>query len=179
MTSGTIKKITKQWRISRTAKRNARAKNFAMVEKIFFLRDAIIKEVNERKEELGYYQAGHKEGGGSSNHAFVSDPTFQLAQKHIEPIKSVVINSGSLNEDVIKQPELWLDIIELTLEEFPKGTLQGDIIRARYLRNEPMAKTCIMLDIEPNCYYKYYNARTEAIQFAKECAIQVGLLKVI
>lgn len=177
MTSETTKsKNVRNWRLRRHCLRSRAEKNYAKVEKMFYLYNEIKKAVKLARDEQGYYQSGHKEGGGSSNHAFISDPTAQLARKHLEPIKVVLINSGTLQEDKIKRPEEWIEVVDKTLKEYPQNTLVGYILRKRYIENEHMATTCIDLDIKPENYRKYYKASSEGIEYGKDCALQMGLI---
>lgn len=70
----------RKWRATRKPQRG-----FGLVEKMFYYYDRIKREVETCREEQGYYQSGGKTGGGSSTHAFISDPTATIAMKHYQP----------------------------------------------------------------------------------------------
>ena len=146
-----------------------------MVEKMFYYYTRIKKAVNEIRAEQGYYQGGGKTGGGGSSHAFISDPTATIAIKHIQPIRKVIINADKPTEEVITTPEKWITVVEQTFSCFEEEELVADVLKRRFFDNEPMAKTCI--DLEISCD-KYYRLRDTGIEYARECAIQIGLIKV-
>lgn len=73
------------------------------------------------------------------------------------------------------EPKKWLRVIEETFKYFQQDDgLVGDILVRRYIRNEGFPKSCCDLDIGDN---KYYRARDAGLQYARECAIQLGLIK--
>lgn len=160
----------RNWRQSRKPQQG-----FAFVEKMFYYYTKIKEAVAIVRAEQGYYQGGTKSGGGSSNHAFVSDPTAILAIKHYEPLKKVIINAERLDEEVIVHPEKWLTVVEQSFIHFNDDELVKELLRRRFLENEPMATTCIDLEID---YNKYYRLRDVGIDYALKCAIQLGLIKV-
>lgn len=163
-------KDKRNWRQSRKPQQG-----FALVEKMFYYYQRIKREVELIRREQGYYQSGGRTGGGSSNHAFVSDPTATIAMKHYQPLSKIIINADRIDEEVITQPEKWLAVVEQTLLHFEDEELVNDLLRRRFLDNEPMARTCIELEIG---YNKYYRLRDIGIGYARECAIQLGLIKV-
>ena len=158
------------WRATRKPQQG-----FGLVEKMFWYYDRIKKEVQICRAEQGYYQSGGKTGGGNTSHAFISDPTASIAMKHYQPIAKVIINAEKLNEEVIVQPEKWLTVVEQTLMCFADEELIGELLRRRYLENEARIKTCADLSISED---KYYRLRDTGIGYARECAIQLGLIKV-
>lgn len=160
----------RNWRQSRKPQHG-----FSLVEKMFYYYHRIKREVELVRREQGYYQSGGKTGGGSSNHAFISDPTSIIAMKHYEPLKKIIINADRLDEEVIAFPEKWLIVVEQTLMHFEDEELVNALLRKRFLDNEPMAKTCIDLSIG---YNKYYRLRDIGVDYALKCAIQLGLVKV-
>lgn len=163
-------KSRRNWRAGRNPQRG-----FALVEKMFYYYSRIKKAVAITREEQGYYQSGGRTGGGSSNHAFISDPTATIAMKHYQPLGKVIINADRLDEEVITQPEKWMTIVEQTLMFFDDEEEVSQVLRRRFFENEPMATTCIDLEIS---YDKYYKLRDIGIGYARECAIQLGLIKV-
>lgn len=166
----------RNWRISRHTPYNAlAAKNFRTVEKMFYYYRKIKLAVEEIRGEQGFYKGGAPTGGAPTNHAFVSDPTASMALKRYAPIKRIVLNAETLHEDVVENPESWLQVVEQTLMAFDGDSeLVGKLIRRRYIKNEPMPTTCIDLEINKN---KYYALRDIGISYARECAIQLGLIK--
>ena len=163
----------RKWRATRKPQRG-----FGLVEKMFYYYDRIKREVETCREEQGYYQSGGKTGGGSSTHAFISDPTATIAMKHYQPLAKVIINAERLDEEVIAQPEKWLTVVEQTLFFFSSDEeeeLVGEVLRRRFFENEPMRKTQLDLEIGVE---KYYRLRDVGIGYARECAIQLGLIKV-
>lgn len=162
----------RKWRATRKPQRG-----FGLVEKMFYYYDRIKREVEICREEQGYYQSGGKTGGGSSTHAFISDPTATIAMKHYQPLAKVIINAERLDEEVIAQPEKWLTVVEQTLFFFSSNEdeLVSEVLRRRFFENEPMRKTQLDLEIGVE---KYYRLRDIGIGYARECAIQLGLIKV-
>lgn len=163
-------KSRRNWRRSRKPQQG-----FSLVEKMFYYYHRIKKEVEFVRREQGYHQSSGRTGGGSSNHAFISDPTAILAMKHYEPLKKIIINADRLDEEVINFPEKWLVVVDQTLMHFEDEELVNALLRRRFLDNEPMARTCIELEIG---YNKYYRLRDIGIDYALKCAIQLGLVKV-
>ena len=162
----------RKWRATRKPQRG-----FGLVEKMFYYYDRIKREVETCREEQGYYQSGGKTGGGSSTHAFISDPTATIAMKHYPPLAKVIINAERLDEEVIAQPEKWLAVVEQTLFFFSddEDELVSEVLRRRFFENEPMRRTQTELAISED---KYYRLRDIGIGYARECAIQLGLIKV-
>lgn len=164
---------------TRKARRNWRTKRqedagFALIEKMFWYYNKIKQAVNEIHAEIGYYQGGKGDTASSSTHSFISDPTANMAIKHSAKVEKVIINSGNINEDVISRPEDWLFVIEQTYRRFPDTGIVGKVLRKRFT-NEPWPTTCIDLNISKD---KYYASRDTGIRYARECAIQIGLIKV-
>ncbi len=162
----------RKWRATRKPQRG-----FGLVEKMFYYYDRIKREVEICRDEQGYYQSGGKTGGGSSTHAFISDPTATIAMKHYQPLAKVIINAERLDEEVIAQPEKWLTVVEQTLFFFSdnEDELVSEVLRRRFFENEPMRRTQTELAISED---KYYRLRDIGIGYARECAIQLGLIKV-
>lgn len=176
MTYGT-RKPKKNWRAGKSGRRFRKgAKDYRLLEKMFYYYNRLKRGIEEIRAEQGYYQSGHKEGGGSSNHAFISDPTSQIAIKHTQEVKKIIINADLPSEDVVNLPERWVFVIEQTLNWFGKGSTVYEVLSRRYFRNESYVSTCADLDIEN--VDDYYEAKDVGLQYARECAIQVGLIKV-
>jgi hypothetical protein len=135
----------------------------------------IKREVEEIRAEMGYYQSHNSDGGASSNRAFISDPTASTALKRVGEIKKVIINSGRIDEDTIMDPEKWVKAIDQTMIRTKREPLIYEVLNRRFMKNEPMPTTCIDMEISKN---KYYRLRDAGLYYAKECAIQLGLIKV-
>ena len=142
---------------------------------MFYYYHRIKRAVEEIKQERGYYQSAGKTGGGSSNHAFISDPTASLALKHAAPIGKVIINAERIDEEVIANPEAWLTVVEQTMMFYDEEEIIGELMRRRFFNNESCHRTCIDLGISED---KYYRLLKLGIGYARECAIQLGLIKV-
>lgn len=151
---------------------------FALVEKMFYYYQRIKREVDVVRIEQGYYKKAGNDGGGSSNRSFISDPTANIAMKHYEQLPKVIINAEKIDEEVINQPEKWLTVVEQTMHFFSddkNDKLVKEVLERRFFKNESMARTCITMEID---YHKYYRLRDVGISYARECAIQLGLIKV-
>lgn len=169
------KKPKRNWRNGRYNTKNKKQRGFGLVEKMFYYYHKIKKAVETVRAEQGYYQQVEKTGGGGSSHAFVSDPTANLAIRRSNPVAKVIINAENINEEVIANPEKWLVVVEQTFMYFNDEELVSDVLNRRFLQNEPIIKTCIDLEITDD---KYYRLRDTGIAYARECAIQLGLIKV-
>lgn len=175
MICGMRKNIIKNWRYSRGGFAFNDNGTFRLLENVFWHYKQIRKEVDEIRAEMGFYQSHKSDGGASSNRAFISDPTASTAMKRAEKIPKIVIDSGKLTEETIINPEDWLVVVEQTMNYMDSEELVGEVMRRRFFKNEPMPTTCIDLEIDKN---KYYILRDAGLRFAKECAIQIGLIKV-
>lgn len=58
---------------------------------------------------------------------------------------------------------------------FEDEPLVNKVLRRRFFENEARIHTCIDLDINDD---KFYQLRDAGIGYARECAIQFGLIKV-
>ena len=92
-------------------KRDCRAMAYNRVETMLRNQTAIERAVDEARAG----QRSGRSGGGSSGHAFVSDPTAQQAVTATVPLRSVTLDSGY----VVREPETWLGIIHYLYEHFP------------------------------------------------------------
>lgn len=149
--------------------RQRKSSLISYIEKRFYQYEKIKKAVWEARNDSGI----NKTGGNSSGHAFVSDPTANVAIKTATPLKSIVIETGKYTTEVIKNPEKWIAIIEATYDHY-SGGIVIDLLKYRY-SNEPYQQTCIKLHISSSTYYQMI---TEAQQYAIACACQAGLVKV-
>lgn len=167
-------KRRRNWR-SRFTSSNEREVGFSLVEKIFWNYKKIKRAIDDARMELGYYSSGGKTGGAPTNHSFISDPTAILAMKHSAPIKQVTIDGGKTTEEVIKRPEDWIFVVEQTYTHFREHDRIICNVLSRRFQNEPWPTTCAKLEITKD---KYYAARDTGIRYARECAIQLGLIRV-
>lgn len=169
----------RNWRRRKFSASEGREVGFGLVEKMFWNYEKIKRAVEDARMELGFYSSGGKTGGAPTNHSFVSDPTAILAMRHSAPIKQVTIDGGKATEETVKRPEDWLFVVEQTYRRFldlhhEAGDVTYPVLIDRF-RNEPWPTTCARLEITKD---KYYSARDVGIRYARECAIQLGLLKV-
>lgn len=169
------KRRRKNWRYARDNRCYDNGRELRLLERIFFHYKDIQKEVELVRAEMGYYQSHKSDGGASSNRAFVSDPTASTALKRIGDIHKIIINSGRLDEDTIVEPEKWMVVVEQTMFHSKQEPLIYEVLSRRFMRNEPMPTTCIDLEISKD---RYYRLRDTGLYYAKECAIQLGLIRV-
>ncbi|WP_196606610.1 hypothetical protein [Pectinatus frisingensis] len=148
--------------------RQRKSSLISYIEKRFYQYEKIKKAVWEARNDSGIGRTG----GNSTGHAFVSDPTANVAVKEVMPIKSVTIKVCN-DTETIKQPEKWLQVIEATYNHYSEGIVV-DLLKCRY-SNEPYQQTCMNLHISTSLYYQML---IEARQYALACACQVGLVKV-
>ena len=170
-----LRRRRKNWRYVRDDRFCGSGKELRLLEKMFWHYNEIKREVEEIRAEMGYYQSHNSDGAASSNRAFISDPTASTALKRAGDIRKVIINSGKLDEDVIVEPEKWIVVVDQTIKYSKKEPLMHEVLSRRFIKNEPMPTTCIDLEISKD---KYYRVRDAGLYYAKECAIQLGLIKV-
>lgn len=145
-----------------------------LVEKMFYYYSRIKKAVRETKEEWSYIQGG-KTGGGSTTHAFISDPTAMNGIKRATKLNVVIIDADTVSEDTIKNPEDWMLVVEKTLEHFSYEEDIVKVLKQRFFENRSMYYTCTDLDISKD---RYYRCRDLGVRYARDCAIQLGLIKI-
>ena len=140
-----------------------------MIERRFFQEEKIRKAVIAARNDSG---AG-KTGGGGSGHAFVSDPTANVAMNNVSFLRTVDIEIGKNEVETVKWPEKWLAVIKATYSFYSGGVI-GELLRCRY-SGEPYQTTCINMNISKSLYYQMM---VEVQSYALACACQVGLAKV-
>lgn len=146
-------------------------------------RDNIERAINDKLEDSDT----PKTGGGSSQHAFVSDPTCQKAIKRVMPVGPVYVEygpkvCGKCGVKLLKNPELWLRAVDLTWKVF-NGTQSHKVMVARYHQGKEYKEIAkdmrisyqrvyiIMSSVHKYCYdvakangaLVEHNPRTEAI----------------
>ena len=146
-------------------KRDCRAMAYQRVETMLRNQTAIERAVDEARAE----QRGGHSGGGSSGHAFVSDPTAQQAVTASIPLRSVTLDNGY----VVREPERWLGIIHYLYEHFPAA----DASAMRYFYDGHSAvETSMRREISER---SVYNIRDDFKAMGVELACQYGLVSVV
>ncbi len=146
-------------------KRDCRAMAYQRVETMLRNQTAIERAVDEARAE----QRGGHSGGGSSGHAFVSDPTAQQAVTASIPLRSVTLDNGY----VVREPEKWLGIIHYLYEHFPAA----DASAMRYFYDGHSAvETSVRREISER---SVYNIRDDFKAMGVELACQYGLVSVV
>ena len=146
-------------------KRDCRAMAYNRVETMLRNQTAIERAVDEARAE----QRGGHSGGGSSGHAFVSDPTAQQAVTASIPLRSVTLDNGY----VVREPEKWLGIIHYLYEHFPAA----DASAMRYFYDGHSAvETSMRREISER---SVYNIRDDFKAMGVELACQYGLVSVV
>ena len=146
-------------------KRDCRAMAYNRVETMLRNQTAIERAVDEARAE----QRGGHSGGGSSGHAFVSDPTAQQAVTASIPLRSVTLDNGY----VVREPERWLGIIHYLYEHFPAA----DASAMRYFYDGHSAvETSVRREISER---SVYNIRDDFKAMGVELACQYGLVSVV
>jgi hypothetical protein len=111
---------------------------------------------------------GHT-GGSASGHAQISDPTALAAVRCAERLQKIVIDSGKDAGEIVENPEEWINVFKIVLDNFD-GSMTGKVIRRRFWKQEPWTASCNALSISKT---KYYVCEAEAI----ECGIVHGAQK--
>ena len=146
-------------------KRDCRAMAYQRVETMLRNQIAIERAVAEARAE----QRSGRSGGGSSGHAFVSDPTAQQAVTASIPLRSVTLDNGY----VVREPEKWLGIIHYLYEHFPAA----DASTMRYFYDGHSAvETSMRREISER---SVYNIRDDFKAMGVELACQYGLVSVV
>ena len=146
-------------------KRDCRAMAYQRVETMLRNQTAIERAVAEARAE----QRSGRSGGGSSGHAFVSDPTAQQAVTASIPLRSVTLDNGY----VVREPERWLGIIHYLYEHFPAA----DASAMRYFYDGHSAvETSMNFSIGGSTVYYI---REDFRAMGVELACQYGLVSVV
>jgi hypothetical protein len=134
------------------------------VEAMLYREEAIRQAVFEKRLDGG----GHT-GGGTTGHAYVSDPTANTATRNVEPLRYVRLDDG----EVIHHPEGWLKVIDETRKWCDAVKLQ--IYDRKYREHEHYKVVCDELHISSSTYYALL---TEIRQFCKMAALQEQLIRI-
>ena len=132
----------------------------------------IQKAINDKREDMCL----PKTGGGSSRHAFISDPTCQKAILKVMPVGTVVVEygpkiTGMCATKVLKNPEKWLDVVEETWKYYRNRPAAYKLMVMRYREgNENMYSVAKELNISvQRCYVILNDIHTFVIERAKGC----------
>ena len=146
-------------------KRDCRAMAYNRVETMLRNQTAIERAVAEARAE----QRSGRSGGGSSGHAFVSDPTAQQAVTASIPLRSVTLDNGY----VVREPERWLGIIHYLYEHSPAAEASA----MRYFYDGHSAvETSVNFSIGGSTVYYI---REDFRAMGVELACQYGLVSVV
>lgn len=163
----------KNWRASRRQE-FCSERYFRKLEKVFWNYNRIKYAIALRKEENKIYLSASKIDGMHTVGS-ISDPTQKLAFDFIENLPSVEIENDEHKKETFERPEEWVVVVEQTLARFAKDSpMVKEVLYRRYILNEGSPHTWMDLEINSD---KYYKARNVGLQYARECAIQLGLLK--
>lgn len=165
----------KNWRASRKNQMFCYERNFRLLEKMFWYYNKIKIALKEDGETRNVFLSSPSYGGGGHSKGFISDPTQRLAIRLTEEPNTVKVKNDKGELEIISKPTDWVKVVDETMQYFAENDLTvREVITRRYLLNEGSPRTCIDMEISAN---KYYRARDAGLQFARECAIQLGLLK--
>ena len=146
-------------------KRDCRAMAYQRVETMLRNQTAIERAVAEARAE----QRSGRSGGGSSGHAFVSDPTAQQAVTASIPLRSVTLDNGY----VVRDPERWLGIVHYLYTHFPAA----DAAAMRFFYSGHSAvETAVKREISER---SVYNIREDFRAMGVELACQYGMVNVV
>ena len=146
-------------------KRDCRAMAYQRVETMLRNQTAIERAVAEARAE----QRSGRSGGGSSGHAFVSDPTAQQAVTASLPLRSVTLDNGY----VVRDPERWLGIVHYLYTHFPAA----DAAAMRFFYSGHSAvETGMKCNIGGSTVY---HIREDFRAAGVELACQYGLVSVV
>lgn len=148
---------------------------FKLIEKRFYQAKLIRKEIRDKRQERETYIEATKFGECITGHAFVSDPTCQKALDHTRPITTIVLVHSRHNEEVVKWPEIWLDVYDTTKREFVYDELTSTIMLDRYYNEKGKNDTLKELNISHTVYYNAVNA---IVNFGINVALQDGLIAI-
>lgn len=164
----------KNWRASKSNQMFSQERDFRLLEKRFWHYNRIKQAYKDAMEEQKLYLKARPMGVGGHSTGSISNPTQSMALQ--EPVKVVMVVTETKESYPLENPADWIQVVDETLKYFGKvDTLVKEVLQRRYFTNEGSVRTCIDLDI--NNVNKYYKARDVGLQYARECAIQLGLLR--
>ena len=125
------------------------------------------KQIEQAVYEAKNDSHGHT-GGGSSGHAFVSDPTAAAAMHMVDEIRTVTLDDGF----VVKWPERWLSVIHTT---YSRCAGSAEALKFR-CSGRGYVEACNELHVGKSTYFSMLN---DADNFALAAACQLELVRVI
>lgn len=143
-------------------KRDARNNAYRLVERVLRNQRGIERAVKEARMQSG----GHS--GGSSGHAYISDPTAQQAVRLATELQAVTLDNGL----VVRLPERWLKIVQHLYRECP--ATESRAMRYYYSGHNAI-ETGVYCAMDESTVYRI---RQEFRHMATELACQCGLVRV-
>lgn len=125
------------------------------------------KQIEQAVYEAKNDSHGHA-GGGTSGHAFVSDPTASAAMHMVDEIRTVTLDDGF----VVKWPERWLSVIHTT---YSRCAGSAEALKFR-CSGRGYVEACNELHVGKSTYFSMLN---DADNFALAAACQLELVKVL
>lgn len=138
---------------------------YSTVKHVLYHLKEIVQLVDEARKES--YGGGHT--GGSSGHAFISDPTANAAIKAVDELKSVVLSDGY----VVRKPETWINVVTKVYEGVP--SFERAVMQTYFGCDDRIA-TSEKYHISEATVYFY---RGELLASMVAAACQAGLVYVI
>lgn len=145
-------------------KTDTRKKAYALVKRVLYNIKEIERLVEEAREDTHGCHTG-----GSSGHAFVSDPTANAAIRAADELHAVRLSDGF----VVYRPETWIRVIKKVYNDCP--AFERDVMQT-YFDGHGAEETGEMYYLSDKMVY--YN-RNEFLSFAVAAACQAGLVYVI
>lgn len=155
------------------------SKENILIQKIFLyyldIKKAVEDVLEERESLIAACAGGTYVGGGGKVYE-ISKPVERKVEMLMEPIKRIVFKNHDALEEVLDNPIEWIKAVDKTLEHFSAyDKLISEILIERFFDKKSVYSSCEKHFIDKNTYYRLVD---EGIQYAKECAIQLGLIKV-
>ena len=141
---------------------DARNNAYRLVERFLRNQRVIERAVKEARMQSG----GHS--GGSSGHAYISDPTAQQAARLATELQAVTLDNGL----VVRLPERWLKIVQHLYRECP--ATESRAMRYYYSGHNAI-ETGVYCAMDESTVYRI---RQEFRHMATELACQCGLVRV-
>lgn len=141
---------------------DARNNAYRLVERVLRNQRGIERAVKEARMQSG----GHS--GGSSGHAYISDPTAQQAVRLATELQAVTLDNGL----VVRLPERWLKIVQHLYRECP--ATESRAMRYYYSGHNAI-ETGVYCAMDESTVYRI---RQEFRHMATELACQCGLVRV-
>lgn len=147
-------------------KTDERKKAYHVIETMLVKQKQVERAIVEARAE----QTGGRSGGGSSGHAFVSDPTAQNAIKAAEPLRVVTLDDGYR----VFWPERWIWCLNKTYEECQE--VERKAMHYLYYSNHSVRETAEHENMDESTAYRI---RHEFRHMCTELACQLKLVNVV